>query len=59
MTTNASSTPDELIVTICRFITLYQAKPSAEARLAAFIVRYTPSFTMRIMFCFIAVIMLW
>ncbi|PLW43587.1 hypothetical protein PCASD_11425 [Puccinia coronata f. sp. avenae] len=58
-TSNSSSIPVELFENICRFINLYHAAPSAEARLAAFIVRDSPSSTLRALFCFIAVIMLW
>ncbi|PLW55289.1 hypothetical protein PCANC_10519 [Puccinia coronata f. sp. avenae] len=57
-TSNSSSIPVELFENICRFINLYHAAPSAEARLAAFIVRDSPSSTLRALFCFIAVIML-
>ncbi|KNF01373.1 hypothetical protein PSTG_05473 [Puccinia striiformis f. sp. tritici PST-78] len=59
MSTTSPSPPNELFDTICRFIALYQTQPSAEARLAAFIVRDTPSFSLRVVFCFIAVIMIW
>ncbi|OAV92765.1 hypothetical protein PTTG_12240 [Puccinia triticina 1-1 BBBD Race 1] len=59
MTTDPSFSPEELFDTICRFIILHQTAPSIEARVAAFIVRHTPSFAVRVMFCFIAVVMIW
>lgn len=45
--------------TVCQFVRLYEAAGSAEARLALFIVRDRPSFSLRLFFCFIAMLMIW